>query len=215
MKRKFVAKKVVSRVANEELVAKRHEQIVRAAGELFSKKGFHATTMREISSSSGINLSYIYKYVASKDDILYLFYEYLHKQWHPIYQSLSESENENPVDQLKNFLRLFLEIIHKFIDEILTMYTECRHLERDSLYAVLSQESEMVEAIEKLIVRGVNKGSFKVKDSFMAANFIQYIIVIEALRGWNFRDRYTFNRFVDLFIDLVLNALGMREEDNE
>jgi TetR/AcrR family transcriptional regulator, cholesterol catabolism regulator len=201
-----VTKEVVAQVANRKLVARRHEQIVHAACELFSKKGYHPTTMREISTSSGINLSYLYKYVSSKDDILYLFYEHLHKQWTPIYSSL-EDKNSDPLDQLKDFIRSMLEVIHKFKDEMKTMYSESRHLERDSLHAVLSTESGMIKSIEKVIIRGVKKGRFKTKDPFFAANIIQYLLVIEALRGWNLKDQYTFNRIVEMLEDFVLSAL--------
>jgi AcrR family transcriptional regulator len=213
MKTKPVAKRkvVVAQVTNPELVKKKHEQIVRAAGEMFSKKGFHSTTMREISAVSGINLSYLYKYVSSKDDILFLFYEHLQKQWNHIYQSILKDENINPVNQLKNFLRSMLEIIHNLTNEILTMYTESRHLMRESLYSVLNKESEEIKALERLIIRGVNKGVFKTNDPFLTANFIQYLIVIEAIRGWSFKDQYTYNRFVELFIDFILNALGIEE----
>ena len=167
--------------------------------------------MREISAASGINLSYIYKYVSSKDDILYLFYQHLHKQWRDLFQSWDEEGN--PIEQLKNFIPSMLKVIHKFSDEILTMYTESRHLERDSLHAVLSAEIEMVNSLEKLIICGVNKGCFKTEDPFMTANIIHYLIAIEALRGWNFRGQYSFRRLVQLVTDFVLNALGISEED--
>jgi TetR/AcrR family transcriptional regulator, cholesterol catabolism regulator len=216
MKMRTVVKKkvVVAQVTNPGLVKKKHEQIVHAAGEMFSKKGFHSTTMREISAISGINLSYLYKYVSSKDDILFLFYEHLQKQWNHIYQSINDLKNENmnPVDQLNNFLRSMLEIIHNLTDEILTMYTESRHLMRESLYSVLTTESEEIKALERLIIRGVNKGIFKTNDPFLTANFIQYLIVIEALRGWSFKDQYTYSRFVELFIDFILNALGIEKK---
>lgn len=215
MKTKPVAKRkvVVAQVTNPELVKKKHKQIVQAAGEMFSKKGFHSTTMREISAISGINLSYLYKYVSSKDDILFLFYEHLQKQWNHIYQSINDliDEKISPVDQLKIFLKSMLEIIHNLTNEILTMYTESRHLMRESLYSVLTTESEEIKALERLIIRGVNKGVFKTNDPFLTANFIQYLIVIEALRGWSFKDQYTYSRFVELFIDFILNALGIEE----
>lgn len=211
MKKRKVTKKVVAQVANQEIVEKKHEQIVGAASQLFSKKGYHPATMREISAASGLNLSYIYKYVSSKDDILYLFYQHLHKQWRDLFQFLDEEGD--PIEQMKNLIISMLKVIHKFSGEILTMYTESRHLQRDSLYAVLTAESEMIKSLEKLITRGVNKGCFKTEDSFMTANIIHYLIAIEALRGWNFRRQYSFRRFVQLVTDFVFNALGVSEED--
>ena len=205
-------KKIISQVENPELVEKRHMQIIRAAGELFSKKGYHPTSMRDISKASGINLSYLYKYISSKDDILYLYYNYLHKQWEHIFKALSKSE-KNPVKQIKDFISSILETVHRFNDEIRTMYTESRHLEKDSLKAVLSKESEMIKQLEGLIVRGTEQGFFHTEDPFMSANIIQYMVCIAPLRGWSFNDRYTFTRFVELLTDAILNMLKVKEKD--
>jgi len=49
----------------------------------------------------------------------------------------------------------------------------------------------------------------------MAANIIQFFIVIRPLRGWNFEDRYTFNRFVSLLTDFALRILGCEEDIEE
>jgi len=214
MKGKNVPKRVVAQVANEEIVAKKQERIARAAGELFSIKGYHHTTMRDISRASGINLAYLYQYVSSKDDILYLFYMHLYKQWSPIFQSL-EDESQDPVDQLKIFLRSMLELIHKLHNELVTMYGDCRYLERESLHSVLAAESETIKSLEKLIIRGIGKGVFRTKDPCITANIIQYLVTFEALRGWNFRDRVTFTRTVELVQEFVLRALGVGDKKDK
>jgi len=205
-------RKIETQVENQDLVRKKHLQIVKAASELFSRKGYHRTSMRDIARAAGINLSYIYKYITSKDDILYLFYQHLHEQWTDVYVQLTDSRDENPVAQLKKFIEDILEVALKQKSEILTMCTESRHLEKDSLYAVLSAESEMVKCIEQVLVRGQNAGDFKVEDSYLAANIIQFLVVIGPLRGWNFEDRYTFKRYVHLLTDFILAALGVDEE---
>jgi len=205
-------KQVVSQIKNPNLIKEKHELIVKVACELFSRKGYHSTTLRDISAGSGINLSYLYKYISSKDDILYLFYQHLHKQWAPVYAQLAEETDANPVDQLKDFLMIMFDIMNKFQNEVLTMYTESRHLQKESLHAVLYEESGMVDCLEKLIIRGVERGYFKTKDTFLAANIIEYIVPFYTLRGWNIKDRYTFSRFVELLQGLVLSALGVEEE---
>ena len=211
-RKNFQEKQVVSQVKDPNLVKEKHDLIVKAASELFCSKGYHSTTLREISAESQVNLSYLYKYISSKDDILYLFYRHLHKEWRAIYAQLADETDANPVDQLSDFLRLMFDIMNKFQHEILAMYTESRHLERDSLHTVLRQESKMVDCVEKLIIRGVERGYFKTKDTFLAANIIQYMVPFYTLRGWNFRDRYTFSRFVELVQDFVFSGLGVKEK---
>jgi AcrR family transcriptional regulator len=211
-RKNFPEKQVVSQIKNPNLVEEKQELIVKAASELFCRKGYHSTTLREISAESHINLSYLYKYISSKDDILYLFYRHLHKKWAPLYEQLADEIDANPVDQLRDFLRSIFDIINKFQDEVLTMYTESRHLQKESLHTVLGEESRMIDCLEKLIIRGKERGYFKTEDSFFAANIIQFIVTFHTLRGWNFMDHYTFTRFVELVQGFIFSALGVKEE---
>ena len=49
--------------------AERREQIVHAAIELFSRKGFRGTTTREIAEAVGISEAALFKYFATKEDL--------------------------------------------------------------------------------------------------------------------------------------------------
>jgi AcrR family transcriptional regulator len=208
----YSQKKVITQVKNTELVEQKHHQIVEAASKLFSEKGYHKTSLRDISRESGINLSYIYKYISKKDDILYLFYQYISQKLSGFFTKSENQEFENPVAELKAFIRAMFEGIRNIKGEALTMYTESRHLEKDSLGIVLAEEAKTVKFIEKLIQRGMDQGYFQVEESFMAANIIAYMIPFYPLRGWNFRDRYSFDQFIELTTDFILNSLNVEEE---
>lgn len=207
------ARKIMVQIKNSDLVEQRHQQIVEAACKLFSEKGYHKTSLRDIARESGINLSYIYKYISTKDDILYLFYMYISKKLSGFFNKSDNRNFKNPVQELKFFMRVMFEGIRNMKGEALTMYTESRHLEKDSLRAVLAEENKLVLTIEELIKKGIEQGYFKTKDSFMAANIVAYMIPFYPLRSWNFRDRFAFDRFVDLTTDFILDALNVSEED--
>ena len=102
----FSKKQVVTQIKNPKLIEEKHKQIIRAASELFSKKGYHATTLREISAESGINLSYLYKYISSKDDILYLHLESAYDQFR---QHCKRIDYEGELIDLKSLRRLVRE----------------------------------------------------------------------------------------------------------
>ena len=50
----------------------RLQALVEAATRIFAEKGFHATSMRDLSRASGMSLAGIYHYVRSKDELLFL-----------------------------------------------------------------------------------------------------------------------------------------------
>jgi len=208
-------KKIKAQIANKEILQKRHEQIVDAAGPLFSKKGYQSTSVRDIASALNMNIASLYKYVSTKDDILFLFYKRIHQHWKEVLKSTTEAEEKDPVEQLKSLIQTGLEQCLRLNDEILAIFCESRHLDRDSLHIVLSTETEFVESIEKLIIRGLESGQFKTNDTFLTANIIQYLLMIYPLRGWSFKDRYTFEQIVKIVTDFVFNALGISPDDKE
>jgi AcrR family transcriptional regulator len=68
---------IPTKVENDKRVAKRKEQIVLAATRLFSKKGFHETSLRKLAEESGGSHGNISDYVSAKQDILFLSHEYI------------------------------------------------------------------------------------------------------------------------------------------
>lgn len=48
----------------------RHEQIMDAAMRCFSRRGFHGTTMQDLSAEAGISVGLIYRYFASKEAVV-------------------------------------------------------------------------------------------------------------------------------------------------
>ncbi len=48
----------------------RRDQILAAAAECFAKRGFHQTTMQDISGTAGISVGLIYRYFANKDTVI-------------------------------------------------------------------------------------------------------------------------------------------------
>lgn len=57
------------KVSDEYLKARR-EQILKAASALFSRKGFHKTTMRDICRKTRLSPGAVYRYFKSKEDII-------------------------------------------------------------------------------------------------------------------------------------------------
>ena len=142
---------------------------------------------------------------------MYLLFSQIHDKIDHIFEPLLDSSGENPIKQLKNFIHGYLGYAYKFGNEVLTLYSESRHLKRDSLRSVLSRESKKTDCIEALIIRGVNQGYFNTKDTNLTANMIQYMLVIQAIRGWNL-NKYSFSNFEELVTELIFNLLQVKEE---
>ncbi|MBI4499672.1 MAG: TetR/AcrR family transcriptional regulator [Gemmatimonadetes bacterium] len=53
----------------------RLEQILATTAKVFAAKGFHPTTMRDLSRATGMSLAGLYHYIPGKEELLYLIQE--------------------------------------------------------------------------------------------------------------------------------------------
>src|ERR1700687_405761 len=59
----------------------RYDDIVRAAAEIFYRKGYDATTMQDIAEVVGMLKGSLYYYISAKEDLLYEIIDEVHEVW--------------------------------------------------------------------------------------------------------------------------------------
>ena len=153
-------KMVKTKIKDPELIKKRQRQICRGAMKVFRKKGFHATSVREIAKASRISLGSLYDYIEKKEDILFLVHRHILDQ---IYSGIDESvkKHNNPLAQITFLLRENFRRSIQLKEDILFIYTETKTLDKRYMHQVLQRESEFVGAFEKIIKKGVHQGVFE------------------------------------------------------
>ncbi len=150
-----------------------------------------------------------------KEDILYLVFDVFHSEWVEKVKEVGISKIEDPIEQLKAALRKMLEVVNIHRDMVLLMYTEGKLLPREFLKKILENESNLVKFFEQIIRRGVEKGVFQVRDPFLLANVIVYLLSIEPLRGWNFRENYSTEEINEFMINFILDKTGYRPSERD
>ncbi|MEJ2716019.1 MAG: TetR/AcrR family transcriptional regulator [Deltaproteobacteria bacterium] len=197
---------VKTKIKDPVRVQKKQKQIFRGAMKVFRTKGFHAASIREIAKACRISLGSLYDYIETKEDILFLVHKEILDQ---IYRRVDESltKYQDPRDQLTHVLAEIFRLSFQLKDEILFIYTETKSLEKKYLYEVLQRESEFVEAIEAMIRRGVNEGSFDSSNPAVLANVIALTGAIIPLRGWNILPHYGEKEVVDELITIFQKGL--------
>lgn len=84
--------------------------LIRAAVELFSEKGFHKTTMREISSRAGYGAATIYNYFPKKEKILYGYFEEKQADLSRALEEVPDFESFHLKEKLQLHLETLLDI---------------------------------------------------------------------------------------------------------
>lgn len=204
-------KMVETRIKNPKLVRKKHLLIAAKSTKLFIKKGFSATSMRDISRATKITLGNLYSYIKKKEDVLCLVFELYHKSWVKVLEKNGIYDIDDPHEQIRMAVRALMEFGEPYQDEIKLMNLESRFLPAKFLKIAIENERQLISEFEKMIRRGVDCGVFRVEDPFFAANMIVFQLSVNPLRGWNLRDQYTYGELVQRIENYILGALGPNE----
>jgi AcrR family transcriptional regulator len=209
---KVHGKEVHANIKNARLVDLRRKQIIEGAMQVFSAKGFHGASVREIADAAGLTMGTMYNYVRSKEDILYIVYDFMTTILTEGLRKAIEA-TEDPREKVSAALRHNMELIYQYQDVIMFLYREAGNYDRESIHTVLAQETKYIEVFEELLRlhfagRKINEARLK-----MAADILSYLNVILVLRGWSLRQRYTsMDEVVNGILEFVEHAIEIVEE---
>ncbi|MBU1208347.1 MAG: TetR/AcrR family transcriptional regulator [Pseudomonadota bacterium] len=213
--RHIKSKSVVSRIKNEALIDRRRKQIVQGAVKVFSEKGFHKATVREIAEASGITLGTMYNYVRTKEDILFICYEYMTTI---LSEGLKEAicGLEDPREELRAILRRNMDIIYAHQDVVMFLYQESGAYDQEAIRSVLSQEMKYIELFEEVLRRcfqGKKINEFRLR---LAADILSYMPVILVLRRWSLNRRFeSMEEVKEGILDFLEKEIELIVEDHQ
>jgi Transcriptional regulator len=191
---------------NKDLFQKRQKQIIQKATKLFIKKGYAQTTMREISKATGIDLRNLYYFIKSKEEILFLVFEMIHRPEIEFFEGPEVMSIDDPVKQLRTGIRGLIDFGYDYGDEILLLYRESKALPKRLLKTILDRESRVVAHIKEILEKGKTRKVFSFEDASFTANMIVYEFSLYPLRHWNMND-YSKEEIIKLFEKHVMKAV--------
>ena len=167
---------------------------------------FNATT-REIAEASGITEGTLYNYIRSKEDIIYIVYDYITRMLRKEVE-YSIKDIDEPEERLITALRQNLASIHNYQNVVMFIYKASSHLNRERLHEVLARETEYIEMFEDMLRNyflGRKVSEAKIK---LAADLLTYIPVIVTFRRWSLRRRFdSMEEVMEGILDFVLHGV--------
>ncbi len=206
MARKEPAQGIETIVKDQDLIGRRHAEICDAALKLFSRKGFHQTTVREIAEACGLGIGTLYSYIKTKEDILYLVYRRILETFEA--RMLHATEGiQDPRLQLKVALEETLKIYDECQDVVLLLYQESHALGRQGLQGLFEVDRTYVGIFREILERGTRAGQFAVKEPHLLAVCILFLCAVWDLKRWNLQG-FTLDEVIDSLTSLVLNGIS-------
>ncbi len=190
------------------LVDERRAHIVRCTADIFVQKGYHGTTLPEITKACRMSAGALYHYVGSKEDMLYLVMEAAVKRVRKrLVEALQRCDGLSATDTLRELLRELVEINDDEQDSLLMLNRDLRHLHHSARQVLLDGQMNNISFIEDILKEGIKADEFDIDDPFLVAHTIVQDCAGWALQRWYLRSRYTVAQFTNYIVSSTMKAV--------
>lgn len=146
----------------------RGEDIRAAALDLFTRRGYEATTMSDIGAAVGIRGPSLYKHVASKQDLLVAIMTETMDDLLAAFRS-AVATTDDPTERLRRAAEAHIRFHARHRLEAFVGNREIRSLVEPHRTAVLDRRTVYANGFRELITAGVEAGVFHVDSPTLAA----------------------------------------------
>lgn len=134
-------------------------EILRAAAETFSDRGYQATTLDDIASAARISRATFYSYFPSKDELLRRMYTQVIATTQETVERIA-SENISAPEKLRRIIRFLVSYIGSHKPLIQVFFSELFSLSSTMTQSVSRANRALWEVIERIVDEGIQAGIF-------------------------------------------------------
>lgn len=150
--------------------------IVNIAGKLFSERGYHGTSMRDLAKVLDVRGATLYSHVESKEQVLWEIVNRVADEF--IAQAEAVSHDVAPEEQMKLLVRGHLDVIVRELPYATVFFHEWQFLESPLREKIKARRDEYEQHFRHVVETGIAQGDFQVEDARLATLF-----VLSALNG--------------------------------
>jgi AcrR family transcriptional regulator len=134
------------------------EFILRTSARIFADKGYHSTTMRDISRETGVSLSGLYHYCRSKEELLFLIQDNCFGR---VLERLQErlAETRAPVDKLRLVIENHLSFFAANMAEMKVLSHEADSLAGEMHEHVSGKKQQYTQLVRRIMSEVQQTGS--------------------------------------------------------
>lgn len=183
----------------------RKDAIIQSAAALFRRKGFKASSMRELAEEIGVEAPSLYNHIGSKGELLQHICFKIAADFTQNLQ-LVEDPGHSVIQKIEQLIRFHIRIMLQEYDEVFVANHEWKHLEEPFLSEFLNQRKLYEKRMTELIKDGISKKELKDIHPHVAV-----LTILSAVRGIEFWQRHkkeiTAKELEENMVDHLLNGL--------
>ena len=177
--------------------AVRREEITAAARDLFSRKGFHGTSVPDIARAAGISTGLIYYVFPSKEDILLACCQEA-ATLHLTFFAQS-AQIANPLHRFDFIVHALYKDLDESSKRILIMYRDSSTLPRETRQGILAMIKNLDQQFLELFEEGQRAGVFRpdiVEPRVLAANVLALGHLWALQKTWHFAPEISLETYI-------------------
>lgn len=196
-------------VKNAILAEARRAAIVKAAVDVFYKKGYHVSRVLDVAQAAGVSHGTIYNYVSCKEDLLYLICEE-HFRGHEEIVERAVAKAKTTPQTLDALLRANIEAVAKYRKHFVVMLRELHHVEPAKRRAFFDLAAEQRKYIQKTLREMSKDTRLAIENPVVTANILVYLPKLIISRGWDMRSEVDEDTINETLFNFMQRGLGLR-----
>jgi AcrR family transcriptional regulator len=180
----------------------RREEIIAAARDLFSRKGFHGTSMPDIAQAAGISTGLIYYIFPSKEDILLACCEEVAALHFDLFSQANHIAD--PLERFDYIVRELYTSLDRGSKRLIIMYRDSSTLPRETRQRILSMIKNLDNRFLELIEEGQRMGVFRQdipEPRILAANVLGLGHLWALHKTWHFEPEVDLETYLSSQLD--------------
>jgi TetR/AcrR family transcriptional regulator, cholesterol catabolism regulator len=146
-------------MAVAEATPHRRDQMLTAAAELFSERGYHGTSMQHLAERLGILRGSLYAHIASKEDLLFEIVDRGADRFITRMEEVVASE-ASPPDKLRNALAAHIATVAEHMEASTVFLNDWRFLSGERREIIQAKRDLYESLVQEIIEEGIEWGVF-------------------------------------------------------
>ena len=186
----------------------RREQIYSTAGSLFSRRGYAATSVRDIARKLDLQGGSLYAHIASKEDVLWAIVADAADRFFAAARPLADSDAPATA-RLRGMVHAHTGVVTGQLERATVFLQEWRSLSPPRREAIAARRDEYEGLFRATIAAGIAAGEFAPADPKLTATLV--LSALNGIPGWYRPDGgLSAEAIADHFADTLINGLARR-----
>ena len=182
------------------------KELLVVAADIFAKKGYKATSVREIAEKAGINKATIYHYFSSKEEMLFKIMDNAMEEALKNLEKI-RAENIDPMTKLENVLKFYSKYYVSKQADLILLVNELNSLKEEYKNLLIEKERKYVELMKSILFELKEKGMLKDELPITVIVFTFFSIIHYTIKWYNPKGEIKVEELSKYFVDIFTQGI--------